>query len=324
MDFFNDNNNNDGLYGARNENSVLFSLDNLNAMEKDSENEGGLNTNSEASGLINLNMLSQMGSSSGPMDDYSGYSGSAPVMGSMSFNQVRAQKSQRMLIIAVIVGILVFIGIGAGVYMIYSSGQEELARLQKKAEEEKAAQAEELKKQEEEAAAREKELQQQITDAQVRKADEERVAAEEAKLLAQREAAAAEEAKAAQAGGAGSGAGSKTTKTTKTTKPSGGDTAAAAAEPAPKPKPKGAGLDPNAVKAALADAGKKAAKCGKGGNLTISLTLQGSGTAKDVKAVSGSFKGSNTEKCIITVYEKYPFPKFSGNPVPGVKYTVKL
>ena len=77
------------------------------------------------------------------------------------------------------------------------------------------------------------------------------------------------------------------------------------------------------IKAALAACQTKAAKCGHGGNLTVQMQINSSGAAKSVKAVGGSFAGSATEKCIITVVEKHNWPTFSGKAIP-VKYTFKL
>ena len=132
MDF--NENNGERLFEARNENSVLFSLDSLNAIDKESENgEGGLNTNSEASGLINLNMLSQM-SDNGESGNEGGLG--EPVMGSMTFNQVVTRKNKRNLAIIISAFVLVLIAGGVVGYMIYKSGQEEKAKLAQNSQQE--------------------------------------------------------------------------------------------------------------------------------------------------------------------------------------------
>jgi hypothetical protein len=54
------------------------------------------------------------------------------------------------------------------------------------------------------------------------------------------------------------------------------------------------------------------------------MTLTSSGKAKNVTAVGGTFKGTPTEKCILTVVEKHNFPEFSGADVNGIKYKYQL
>ena len=95
---------------------------------------------------------------------------------------------------------------------------------------------------------------------------------------------------------------------------------APAAEAAPAPAPKAKPIDKSVLVAALKDATTKAGKCGKGGSLTVSFNIK-NGSATNVTAAGGSFAGSATEKCILTVFQKYNWP--DGN-ASGIKYPVKL
>ena len=67
-------------------------------------------------------------------------------------------------------------------------------------------------------------------------------------------------------------------------------------------------------------ANTKASKCGKNGSLTVQFNLSNN-TAKGVKAVGGSFAGTATEKCILTVVEKYRWPDGTAS---GSKYPFKF
>ena len=307
MDF--NENNGERLFEARNENSVLFSLDSLNAIDKESENgDGGLNTNNEASGLINLNMLSQMSN-----DGESGNEGGLgePVMGSMTFNQVVTRKNKRNLAIVIAAFVLLAIAGGVAGYMIYKSGQEEKEKLAQNSQQEldqvsqeNAALASDKTKLEEKVAQLESDT------ATLNEKDAE--IAELQRQIRELQLSGGAPSTERKPGGGGSGSSSKPN--------SGGGGSDSGAAPAPKAGPK---ADPNAIKAALAEANKKAAKCAKGGTLNISFTLSGSGKASNVSAVGGSFKGTPSERCILTVFEKHSYPTFSGASIP-VKYTVKL
>ena len=70
----------------------------------------------------------------------------------------------------------------------------------------------------------------------------------------------------------------------------------------------------------LKAANQKATKCGRGGNLTVQFDISGN-KAKNIKAVGGSFAGTATEKCILTVVEKHSWPDGTAK---GVKYPFKL
>ena len=307
MDF--NENNGERLFEARNENSVLFSLDSLNAIDKESENgEGGVNTNNEASGLINLNMLSQM-SDNGESGNDGGLN--EPVMGSMTFNQVVTRKNKRNLAIVIAAFVVVLIAGGIVGYMIYKSGQEEREQLAQTNQQK----IEQVSKANNELQSEKSELEKQVAQLQsdtaaMNKKDDEIAALQRQiqELRLSSGAPSTERPSTPKPGG--------NTKTTGSGSDGGGDSSAASA-------PKGPKADPNAIKAALAEANKKAAKCAKGGTLNISFTLSGSGKVSNIQAVGGSFKGTPSERCILTVFEKHNYPTFSGASIP-VKYTVKL
>ena len=88
------------------------------------------------------------------------------------------------------------------------------------------------------------------------------------------------------------------------------------AAPAPTKK----APDKPAVMEALKAANQKATKCGKNGSLTVRFNLTNT-QAKDVKAIGGSFAGSATERCILTVVENHNWPDGTAQ---GIKFTFKL
>ena len=307
---YNNQENNEALFGARNENSVLFSLDSLNSLDEDN-NDGGLNTNSEASGLINLDMLNKMSHESSSDEDGIVANPMNP-MGSMVFNQVIAKKSKRNIIF-IIVGFVVVIALGvAGAYWVYHNAQKEKEAMQ--ASEEKARMEAAAKAEEDEAA-----VKAELEKSQQEQENKDKEIAELKKMIADRdrENQLREQAKNDASDVAAANAANKKPSSGK---PSNSGTGTAAAAPA---KPSGAKADPAAIKAALAEANKKATKCAKNGSLNISFTLNSSGKASGVSAVGGTFKGTPSEKCILTVFGNHHYPSFSGSSIP-VKYTVRL
>lgn len=317
MDYRDQDGNGEGLFGARNENSVLFSLDNLNALDSDSNGGGsgsGLNTSGDASGLIDLNTLSKMGgtTSSGD-DDIAG----GVVMESMVFNQVVAKKSKIHIGIFVAV-FVVLVGIIVGVsYSMYTDKAEETAKTKQEAldkanedlkkAQELQAKIEQLEKEKEAA-----EIEGKRRSAEQAEIDKELARLREAQMNAQVAAGGADAGAAPAAGGKSD---SKSGKKSGGSKDSGGS-AAAAAPAAPKTK----APDKNVLISALKAANTKAGKCGKNGSLTVQFNLSNN-TAKGVKAVGGSFAKSATEKCILTVVEKHNWPDGTAS---GIRYTFKL
>lgn len=305
MDF---NNGNDGekLFEQRNESSVLFSLDSLAAQNSssDSDSDSPFGGSGDKSGLIDLNTLAEMGSSKRDSDDYSA---GAPV-----FNSVKSRKQKNGMIIGIIVGLLLVIGLVATCIFLYQKNAEE-------EEAEKAAEAKRLEEEEAKDKAHDDEMQRLknelasaksiINDNERKQKAAEEAAKEEAKRKAEEEAAARE------------AAAKETAARDTAAKPSGSSGSSSGSKPAAA---KGKGLAPEDAKKALQASASKAAKCGKNGNLVVTMTLTSSGKAKNVTAVGGTFKGTPTEKCILTVVEKHNFPEFSGADVNGIKYKYQL
>ncbi|MBQ9393967.1 MAG: hypothetical protein IJU23_00385, partial [Proteobacteria bacterium] len=301
--------NGEGLFGARNENSVLFSLDSLTALDKGtSDNSTGSSSSSgDASGLIDLSTLANM-SNSGSSDSLA----DEPVMESMVFNQVVTKKSKRNIAL-IIAAFVIVIGGAIGTILYISHSSAEKARI---AQEEQAKIDAEKAKEAEEADAKIKALEQQIKEAQAegkrREADQKAVEEELKKLNEQKQRLLAD-------GATDPTTDTKNKKDTKKPdgKPGGSGGSDTAAPPAPQVKK---APDKAKLIAALKDANAKAMKCGKGGNLTVQFNLSNN-SAKGVKAVGGSFAGSATEKCILTVVQKYSWPDGTAS---DIKYTFKF
>lgn len=316
MDF---KNNDNGLFGARNENSVLFSLEDLNSIDNsNSDNAGsGFGSSGDASGLINLDMLSKMGSSAGAGSDDEDGSIGGVAMESMVFNKVVEKRTTRNY--ALIIGICVLLlAVAAGLALFFVSSSNEEEQLQAQKAQEAMADAAQSQAEIERKLAEIKALEEKISNMEKQGAQDKKDAAD-LKLLREQLADAEMQAKVA-------GGGDEEKKTTAAKKPSSNTTAKASAGSAPKAASSGGGAgkpDPAKIKAALGDAANKAKKCGKNGTLLVQMNINSSGSAKGVKGVSGTFKGTATEKCIITVVEKHQFPAFSGNAIP-VKYNFKL
>ncbi len=311
MDYRDQDNNNESLFGARNENSVLFSLDSLQSMDGES-NSGGANPSGDASGLINLSTLSAMSRSEDGDDSGNESYG----MQSMVFNEVVPKNTRRKMhvLIGSLVGFVLLASVGGvcGYMHMMKEREDEVAKTQ--AAEEAARQSDKeksdqkikeleaaLEQQKQEAATQNADLQKKLQDMK----DKDREREEEQKIA---DAFAANESnKAAKTNGSSA----------KKATPSAGAEAVATGKAQPKPP------SADEVKKALAACNAKAAKCAKNGTLVVQMSINSSGSAKNVKAVGGTFQGSATEKCILTVVEKHPFPTFSGAAIP-VKYTFKL
>ena len=127
MDFRDQDGNSESLFGARNENSVLFSIDDLQSNDGDM-NSSGANPSGDASGLINLSTLSAMSQSEGGQ----GENGDSFGMQSMVFNSVVPKKARNWFIAVIIIAVVLVLGIaGVGGYLWYSSDQERQAELEK-------------------------------------------------------------------------------------------------------------------------------------------------------------------------------------------------
>lgn len=314
MDFRDQDGNSESLFGARNENSVLFSIDDLQSNDGDM-NSSGANPSGDASGLINLSTLSAMSQSEGGQ----GENGDSFGMQSMVFNSVVPKKARNWFIAVIIIAVVLVLGIGGvGGYLWYSSDQKrqaELKELKEKSELDlkaaKDAESASLEK-------LQKELDTEKENTKVAKAAlvESEKKIEDAKRIAeqQRQTQEALDANKAQSKPAAGGSGSGSVK-----KPTPGPGAEAVASGKATSKPPSSAE----VKKALEACQKKATKCAKNGTLTVQMSINSAGSAKNVKAVGGSFQGSASEKCILTVVEKHQFPTFTGAAIP-VKYTFKL
>lgn len=304
-----DFNGNESLVGQRNENSVLFSLDSLASLD-DNDSGGGssgfsFGGSGDASGLIDLNTLASIGAGSSAPDELDGV---------RVFNTVASKRGRRRMIIviaAIVVALIALAGVG---YYFFQKEAEKRNEIAATLEREKAIEAERTAKlQIELENARQKQQELEI-EAKRRVVDQEAV-------RLQLEAQEANKAKVDEAANAGTdNKGSSNKGSSK--KPSGNDGAGTAVAVEAK-APAGKGPSQDDVKNALVDSATKAKKCAKNGNLVVSMTLTGKGSAKNIKADSGTFKGTPTERCILTVVEKHNFPTFSGKDVP-VKYNYKL
>lgn len=315
MDYRDQDNNSEGLFGARNENSVLFSIDSLNALDNEASNNGGtgFGPSGEESGLIDISTLQRMSGSSS--SDEGG--DIAPVaMESMVFNQVVTKHEKRKTAIIIGVFVAVLLAAGLSIFFIIQNKQEEEAELkhqQEIAAEQSKKEAEALQKRIDEL---ELAKQQAESDNKRRKAEQEEIDAELQRLRDAQANLAADPGEGSAAGGK-KGGGKKGGGGAAKPGDGGADAAAAPAAPA---KSGGGKASPEAVKAALQAVNTKAQKCGKNGSLAVSFSISGN-KAKSVSATGGSFKGSATEKCILTVIEKHSWPDGAAS---GIKWNFKL
>lgn len=312
MDFRDQDGNSESLFGARNENSVLFSIDDLQSNDGDM-NSSGANPSGDASGLINLSTLSAMSQSEGGQ----GENGDSFGMQSMVFNSVVPKKARNWFIAVIIIAVvLVLVVAGVGGYLWYSSYQNQQKVLTDLVEENKKQQEEANKAKQDAADVLNTKLNEQKAKFDAEKAAliEKNEKNAEALRLAeqQRQTQEALEANKAPSKPAGGGSGSAK-------KPTPGPGAEAVASGKATSKPPSSAE----VKKALESCQKKATKCAKNGTLTVQMSINSAGSAKNVKAVGGTFQGSASEKCILTVVEKHQFPTFTGAAIP-VKYTFKL
>lgn len=74
----------------------------------------------------------------------------------------------------------------------------------------------------------------------------------------------------------------------------------------------------------LNEAASRTKSCGKGGYLVLQLTIANDGHVSRVLSVSGSFKGSATERCIIDRFKSHSFPRFNKPASVETTYTVRL
>jgi predicted Zn finger-like uncharacterized protein len=283
--------------GARNESSVLFSLDSLTGGGPQAAPTGGgadIFGGLGGGGLLatNTDLLTAPAKEPPP----------APVFKPASIRPVASgDKKSSMPIVLAIIGAAVVIG---GVLFFVMGGKDEAPATDPAA----AAMAAELEKTK---AALEKS-----------KADEEaakKKAAEEACKLAEAEAAkkkAAEEAAKKPEDKPTDGATASTTPSGSSSSPSGSSSSTTPAKPA---APSGGGaFDVGAAKAALAAAAANAAGCGSAsgpkGSGKVQVTFAPSGRVTSANVVSGPFGGTSVGGCVASKFRAARVPAFSGSP----------
>lgn len=297
--------------GARNDSSVLFSLDSLKggapdpSARKDRADDlfGGLGTGPGPVLGGSIDLLTAPAKEPPPAP--AGVRGPAPV--------VQESKGKGALIGAII-GAAVIIG-GAIVFFGGSSEEDSGAdkgataegpsEAEKKAEEERKKMAEELQKMKDDLKAARDEALKAGKDPDKAEAEKK---AEQDKEKTEQEAKAKEEAEKAAA----------TTTSDKPATTSSGPKPAGAPAPAPAPSSGGAAFDVGAARAALEAAAANAAACGKPGGPTgsgkVQVTFASSGRVTSANVISGPFGGTAVGGCVASTFRRARVPAFSGDP----------
>lgn len=308
--------------GARNESSVLFSLDALKA-QGPSEKEERSNPNDLFAGLGGGGLGGGLGGgmlggstdllTAPAKDPPPAPAGARAVPAASPSFDAPPSKGKGGLIAAVLGGVLV---LGGGAFFLTQGGGDDdaakaaLAEAEAKAKAGSEAAEAEKKKLEEEKAKTEKE----------KRELEEKLKAAEAAAAKKDEPAPADAKKDEPAPAAG------TTPAAGTKPAAGGDKPATPAAPA---APAGGGaFDTAAAKAALSTAAAGAASCAQPGGPTGSgkaeVTFAPSGRVTSANVVSGPFGGTPVGGCIASTFRKARVPAFSGAPVTVAKsFTVK-
>ncbi len=300
--------------GARNESSVLFSLDALKGGPKDAPKAAAPSIdvfgNLGSTPLLTNNADLLTAPAKDPPPAPAGARIQAPIASAPS-------KGKGGLIAAILGGALI---IGGGLFFALKSGDEPAVDPAATAEAEKlkaeAAAAtkkaeEALKKAEEQQKAMMAELQKAKDEAQKRGEDPAEAERKKKEELEKQEA----EAKAKTA---------TTTPTTSTGSASTGSTTAAKpAETKPAATSGGAAFDVGAAKAALSAAAANAAGCGKPGGPTgtgkVQVTFAPSGRVTSAEVISGPFGGTAVGGCVATKFRAARVPAFSGSPQTAAK-----
>lgn len=300
--------------GARNESSVLFSLDALKSGPKDAPKAAAPSIdvfgNLGSTPLLTNNADLLTAPAKDPPPAPLGARMQAPVAAPPS-------KGKGGLIAAIIGGALIIAG---ALFFVLKGGDEaavdpaavaateklkaEAAEAQKKAEEAQ-------KKAEEQQKALLAELQKAKEEAAKRGEDPAEAERKKKEELAKQEA----DAKAAAAtGGTTKPAAGATTGSTTATKP---------AETKPAATTSGAAFDVGAAKAALSAAAANAASCGKPGGPTgsgkVQVTFAPSGRVTSAEVISGPFGGTAVGGCVATKFRAARVPAFSGSPQTAAK-----
>lgn len=301
--------------GARNESSVLFSLDALKSGPKDAPKAAAPSIdvfgNLGSTPLLTNNADLLTAPAKDPPPAPAGARMQAPIAAAPS-------KGKGGLIAAILGGALI---IGGGLFFALKGGDEPAvdpaATLE--AEKLKAEAAEAQKKAEE--AQKKAEEQQKALLAELQKAKEEAAKRGEDPAEAERkkkEELAKQEADAKAAAAAGG-----TTKPATGTSTTGSTTATKPTETKPAATSGGAAFDVGAAKAALSAAAANAASCAKPGGPTgsgkVQVTFAPSGRVTSAEVISGPFGGTAVGGCVATKFRAARVPAFSGSPQTAAK-----
>ncbi len=299
--------------GARNDSSVLFSLDALKAgVEPQTQQSPPSRSADDPFGIGGVGGFGGMGGGG------LGGAGTAelltapakappkPVVQPVTANAIaRSASNGGKRKIAIAAAAVVLLGLGGAAFAFMGGGvdedqaastkaaQAEDAEAEKKAEEEKKALEEKLAKAEAERKAAEEKAKEALAD----KKEAEEKAAEKAE----------EEKKEEETSEADAAPG------TDAPKPSGGSSA-----PDPKPASKPP-FNKSAAVAALSSAAANAGSCKKPGGPTgsgkVQLTFNPSGRATGATVTSGPLRGTSVGGCVASVFRRATIPAFSGSPV---------
>ncbi len=286
--------------GARNDSSVLFSLDSLNSP-----------TGSGGSSNVSANIFGDLAMAPPTLTTETDLlmappkaPPAAPVGArAVSLPAAAPRKSGKGMLIGSIVGGLVVLG---GAVFALSGGSKDGA--------DASVQATQATQEAEQAKAELERAKKMQEEAEKMKADLERAKKEaeeaEKKKADEAAAAAAADPKAAEQKPAEAKAGEDAQK------PSGGS---ATPSPSPSPAPSGGGaFNVEAAKSALSSAAAQAASCAKPGGPTgsgkVQVTFSTSGRVTSANVVSGPFGGTSVGGCVASTFRRARVPAFSGGP----------
>ncbi len=300
--------------GARNDSSVLFSLDSL----KGGAASGGSASKDRADDLFGGLGAGPAGPLTGNIDLLTAPAKEPPPApaGARVVAPVAQESKGKGPLIAAIIGAAVIIG-GAIVFFGGQGGAEAESEKEataqgpseadKKDEEERKKMAEELQKMKDDLKAARDEALKAGKDPD--KAEVEKKAEQDK----EKEAAEAKEKAAKEAA---------TATAPSAEKPSTGSSSASSSAPAPAAAPAtaagGAAFDVGAAKAALEAAAANAAACGSPGGPTgagkVQVTFASSGRVTSANVVSGPFGGTAVGGCVASTFRRARVPAFSGEP----------
>lgn len=295
--------------GARNESSVLFSLDALKAPAAPAPKPAAASADDIFGGLSGGGLGAGLGGGllgagtdllTAPAKDPAPVAQVRPVAAATAV-EAPAAKSK----IPMILGAVAVVAILGGVFVMMQGGDDkarEAAQLAQKEAEAKAQEADE-----------------KIKAAEAKAAEAEAKAKEAASK-------AAADVKAAQDAAAKPAEEKKPDPAAPAAAPAGGDKPAAPAGEKPaaeKPAAAAGAFDTGAAKAALGAAAAGAASCAKPGGPTgsgkVEVTFAPSGRVTTANVISGPFPGTPVGGCVASTFRKARVPAFSGAPVTVAK-----